>query len=106
MPIRDDEQLTEAAVEAGNLLQLIQDYCAGERNTPLAKVRFPRGFILRADTYRRDFSFIREPHTRSNLSYASMTLDILRWLAVRTDIYGTALGDGNQGGHLLARFDL
>ena len=64
MPIQNDAELAETVVEAGNLLQLIQDYCPRESNATIAKVRFPRGFILAADTHRRDFSFIRDAHSR------------------------------------------
>jgi hypothetical protein len=91
MPIRNDRELAQAAKQAGTLLQEIQDYCLRESRHPLAKIRFPRGYILTARAYRLTLPFVRDAHTQTNLSFALMSLDVLRWLAVRTDLTGTAL---------------
>ena len=91
MPIRNHRELAQVTQRSGDLLQEIQDYCGRDSRHPLAKVRFPRGYILTASAYRQTLPFVRDAHTQSNLSYALMTLDVLRWLAVRTDLTGTAL---------------
>ena len=57
----------------------------------LALQRPSDSFILTANAYRRTLPFVHDEHTKTNLSYALMALDLLRWLAVRTDLTGTAL---------------
>jgi hypothetical protein len=91
MPIRNDRELERSARHSGELLQEIHDYCGRDSRHPLAKVRFPRGYILTANAYRATLPFVRDEHTKTNLAFALMTLDVLRWLAVRTDLTGTAL---------------
>ena len=91
MPIRNDRELEQTCRQSGDLLQEIQDYCGRDSRHPLAKVRFPRGYILTANAYRRTLPCVHDAHTQSNLSYALMTLDVLRWLGVRTNLTGTAL---------------
>lgn len=91
MPIRNDAELVRAVRQVDDLLQEIQNYCGRDKNEPLARVRFPFGYILTANEYRRSLPFVADEHTKTNLSYALMTLDVLRWLAVRTTLRGIAL---------------
>ncbi len=53
---------------------------------------FPRGFIRTATELRRTLPNLDGDMQRRNASYALMTVDVLRWLIVRTDLSGTALG--------------
>ncbi len=63
----------------------------GRENVVEARIRFPRGFIRSANAYRSSLPNMGTRVQRSNASYALMTLDVFRWLCVRTDISGTAL---------------
>src|SRR5690606_10798067 len=63
----------------------------GRKNVVEARVRFPRGFILSAGTYRCSLPDIGTEVQRRNASYALMTLDVFRWVCVRTDLSGAAL---------------
>lgn len=83
-------QLAELVGQADEALAAIQSE-HGRSNVVEARIRFPRGFILPASTYRRTLSDIGTDVQRRNASYALMTLDMFRWLCVRTDISGAAL---------------
>lgn len=84
------EQLAEWVGQVDEALASIQaEY--GRRNVPDARVRFPRGFILPANTYRRSLPDFGTRVQRHNASYALMTLDVFRWVCVRTDLSGAAL---------------
>jgi hypothetical protein len=91
MPIRNREELEAAAREAGRLLQEIND-CAGEPwfTDRAAKVRFPWRFLKPAEHHRQKLRFVASPVLRSNLAYAVMTHDVLRWVVTRTTITGQA----------------
>lgn len=89
MPIQSDEELADAVMEAGQLLQQIQDYVGREFDKP-AKVRFPRGFLRTAQQARTRLPFLPNSYFKSNLSYAMMLSDVQHWLLARTDISGTA----------------
>src|SRR5687768_8662264 len=56
-----------------------------------ARVAFPRGFIRTASELRSTLPDLDGDVQRRNASYALMTIDVLRWLIVRTDLAGTAL---------------
>lgn len=89
MPMLPHE-LEETVAQANEALGLIQaNY--GRENAPEARIRFPRGFIRTAAAIRRDLPHIGSEVQRRNACYASMTLDVLRWLVVRTDLSGAAL---------------
>lgn len=89
MPMLPHE-LEETVAQANEALGLIQaNY--GRENAPEARIRFPRGFIRTAAAIRRDLPHIGSGVQRRNACYASMTLDVLRWLVVRTDLSGAAL---------------
>lgn len=90
MPISTKGELSEAVRKAGELLQNIQDYL-GDRKSEEGRVRFPRGFIKSADDYRSKLPRRVESPLRDNIAYALMMTDVLRWLAIRTDITATAL---------------
>lgn len=82
---------TDALVtRASEALQSIQDEL-GVGNVPGARVRFPRGFIRTAATHRKSLPNLGSEVQRRNASYALMSLDVFRWLLVRTDLSGTAL---------------
>ncbi|MET3928581.1 hypothetical protein L3D22_01165 [Lysobacter soli] len=89
MPMLPHE-LEETVAQANEALGLIQTNY-GRENAPEAKIRFPRGFIRTAAAVRRDLPNIGSEVQRRNACYASMTLDVLRWLVVRTDLSGAAL---------------
>lgn len=87
--ITNDDELREVAVEASTLLQEIQDYCGREKNDA-ARVNFPRGFLQTAAVHRRKLPRIPNQTLRSNISYAMMTLELFRWVLLRTDLSGQA----------------
>jgi hypothetical protein len=89
MAISNDQELAKAIAEAGELIQSIQDYCE-RTNREDAKIRFPRGLIRTADTYRARFPAYLDREKTSNCSYSFMFLDVLWWLASRTDITSVA----------------
>lgn len=94
MEINDDYDLQIAAIQAGGLLQDIQDYCANKdfvtAEFPKAKVRFPRGYIRTANYQRDRLHFITNKDLRSNLAYTLILSDTITWLLFRTDIMSTA----------------
>jgi len=87
MPLTPDE-LEELADQASVALQAIQDD-QGRTNTPRARIRFPRGWIGRAVSFRNRYWYA-EGATVFNVSYAHITLDVFSWLVERTDLTGIA----------------
>lgn len=87
--IKNDDQLRHAVAAVNEHIQAIQDYL-GQKNHADGKVRFPRGFIRTASHFRTRLEFIDSEILRKNLSYAFILSDVLRWLANRTDLAGTA----------------
>lgn len=87
MAIKSDEELRFAVAKAGDLLQDIQKYC-GRTLRDDSKIKFPRGVIGTADSYRARCPGYLEVDTISNCAYAFMHLDVLWWLVSRTDIVG------------------
>jgi len=94
MTISNDRELEAAAIEAGRLIQEIHDYCKATNRAittvPEAQVRFPRGFIRSASYQRSRFPFLSDPDLKSNIAYTLMLSDTVLWLAIRTDVAGTA----------------
>ena len=94
MTISNDHELREAATEASRLIQEIHDYCRTNGKTiaevPDAQVRFPRGFIRSAGYQRSRFPFLTDPDLKSNIAYTLILSDTTLWLAIRTDLAGTA----------------
>jgi hypothetical protein len=89
MEIENDRELTKIVNEVNERLQAIQNYC-GIKKTEEAKVRFPRGFIRTAAFHRKKLPSGLSPLLRHNISYSLMTLDVFRWLIIRTDMSGPA----------------
>ena len=94
MPISNEQELQAAAEKASELLQEIHNYCAAQNKTiaevPASRVRFPRGFIRTAEYQRSRFPFISNRDLRANIAYTLILSDTILWLAVRTDVFGTA----------------
>lgn len=88
--IENDDELEQSARAAGELLQDIQNYL-GDRKNDRGKVRFPRGFITPAATYRARLPRLSSRAVSQNVSYAYMTLDVYRWIANRTDLSAQAM---------------
>lgn len=93
MAIENLEQLSSATKQASELLQEIQNYCELNNINRVeceeSKVRFPRGFIRTAVFQRNRFGFISSRPLKSNLSYTLILSDVLLWLILRTDLWGT-----------------
>ena len=93
MAIRSRAELRDAARRAGDLMQEIQDYCAANRlnwaECEDAKVRFPRGFIRPASTQRLRLSFVQDQSLKDNLAYTLILSDVVLWIKLRTDLWGT-----------------
>jgi hypothetical protein len=89
MPL-SQSQLEATVTKANEALALIQE-SYGRSNVAEARIRFPRGFILPASTYLQKLPNLGTYVQRRNACYASMTLDVFRWLCVRTDLSGAAL---------------
>jgi hypothetical protein len=51
MAIGSDQELLKAVTQASDLIQDIQDYC-GRKPREESKIKFPRGLIGTADSYR------------------------------------------------------
>lgn len=93
MEIKSNADLQKAAEQAGMLLQQIQNYL--EENDlnwdecPEAKVRFPRGFIRQASLQRKRLAFVEDRALKDNLAYTLILSDVVLWLKLRTDLWGT-----------------
>lgn len=89
--IESDDDLTKAVADASALLQEISDYVRANPETEVdVRVRFPRGYLRTNEQARRTFAFVADPTLRSNISYAIMAHDVLRWIIQRTDLWGQA----------------
>lgn len=89
--IENEAELRAAIAEAGGLIQQINDYVHEHPETKVdVRVRFPRGFLRTNEQARRSFAFVADRTLRSNISYAIMAHDVLRWIIQRTDLSGQA----------------
>lgn len=88
--IESEETLDALAAQAGYALQEIQDRL-GRVNRADGRIRFPRGYLHTAARLRNLLPSVGSPLQRHNASYGLMMADVLRWLAIRTDLYGPAL---------------
>ena len=89
--IENDDELRAAVGQASSLLQGISDYAKANPATSVdLRVRFPRGFLRTNGEARRSFAFVEDNTLRSNISYAIMAHDVLRWIIQRTDLSGQA----------------
>jgi hypothetical protein len=89
MTIQSDEELAQRVIEAGALLQEIQNYVGRDFSKP-AKVRFPRGYMRTAAEARGRIPFVKDVKLKSNVSYTMILSDVQHWLLMRTDLSGTA----------------
>lgn len=93
MAINNKAELAKATEQAGVLLQQIQNYLEendlnwGECSE--AKVRFPRGFIRQAGLQRKRLEFLENRALKDNLAYTLILSDVVLWLKLRTDLWGT-----------------
>lgn len=89
MAIKNDQELVKVVAQASDLVQDIQDYC-GRTLREESKIKFPRGLIGTADSYRGRCPGYLSADQISSCAYAFMYLDVLWWLLSRTDITGVA----------------
>jgi hypothetical protein len=93
MEINNLEDLKVASTQVSELLQKIQNYCElndlNWAECDEAKVRFPRGFIRSASLQRARFPFLSNPALKSNLAYTLILSDVILWVKLRTDVWGT-----------------
>ena len=82
-------QIIALVSRASEALQTIQDQL-GIRNVPAARIRFPQGFIKTAETHRKSLPNLGSEVQRRNASYALMSLDVFRWLLIRTTLASAA----------------
>jgi hypothetical protein len=54
------------------------------------KIRFPRGVLRSASSFRNGYWFIDDKNLRTNIAYALILSDTYRWMINRTDLVGTA----------------
>ena len=87
--IENDEQLIATVNEINCSLAAIQNYCTIDKNE-LARIKFPRGFLRTAFFHRKKMPAGLDALLLHNISYSLMTLDVIRWLVIRTDISGAA----------------
>lgn len=85
MPISSDAELVHAVAQIDELNVAIQEYC-GRGNRADAKIKFPRGVIRTAESYRVRMPDYLDREKKSNCAYSFMFMDVLWWLSVRTDI--------------------
>lgn len=85
MAITTNAELNVAVEQASSLVQDIHDYC-GRKLRADAKVNFPRGMIGTANSYRDRCPAYLTRDQISSCAYGFMFLDVLWWLASRTDI--------------------
>jgi len=94
MAISDErEELARLSALASGQLTEIQRI-AGRRNIPEAKVQFPRGYIRTTNETRQLLPIPRglfdETKIR-NICYSLQMVDLLRWIAIRTNLDGMLL---------------
>lgn len=93
MAITNDEELKAAAAQAGDLLQQIENYLRHTQRSwtdvDEARVRFPRRVIRTAEFQRRRLPFVKADALRTNLAYTLILSDVVLWLELRTDLWGT-----------------
>lgn len=87
--ITSDDELAKVAARVSADLQAIQNYL-GERNCEQGRIRFPRGFIRRAENFRNRFWFLGSEVLRRNLAYSFIASDVFRWILNRTTLVGVA----------------
>ena len=84
------DAIDRIVTDASEAMQLLQ-HQFGRDNVPAARVRFSRGFLRTAAECRSGLPNLGTEVQRCNASYGLMTVDIFRWLVIRTDLSGAAL---------------
>lgn len=90
--ICNDKDLMAVVGKADDCLQAIQAYL-GTENNPRGRVKFPRGFISQKGPILSTLPQTKNPnhrHLNDCISHALMTVDVFRWLLIRTDLKGLA----------------
>jgi hypothetical protein len=87
MAIDNDSELVAAVANASDLLQSIHEYTQRQLRED-AKVKFPRGLIGTANSYRHRCPGYLSADKISSCAYGFMHLDVLWWLSSRTDLVG------------------
>lgn len=85
MAIANDAELRTAVANASALVQDIQNHC-GRTLRDDSKIKFPRGLIGTADSYRARCPGYLDAETVSSCAYGFMHLDVMWWLVSRTDL--------------------
>lgn len=83
------EALQTIVDRIGTDLQVLEDRLRTEGDRRL-KIRFPRGYLRKAEFFRDRYWFIHDPNLRRNIAYSLILSDVYRWLLNRTDLWGTA----------------
>lgn len=84
------EKKIEILVEhISNKLQELEELMK-KNNIEKVEIKFPRGFIRRADDFRNRLTFIRNDTLKTNIAYSLMLTDVYRWILNRFDIAITA----------------
>ncbi len=89
--IRNDEELREAVRLIGDKLQDVTSYL-GDRNCDDGCIRFPTGYLRRAQPLINSYGFIRDRILQRNISYCLLGTDVIRWMLNRTTLMGPARG--------------
>lgn len=76
--------------QISDLLQQYENSCRNIQPDGLTRLRFPRGRIRRADTFRKRINFIKNPSLKSNIAYSRQLMDVVSWLMERFDLRGIA----------------
>jgi hypothetical protein len=83
------ESLHTLVDRIGRDLQMLGDRLKTEGDQRV-KIRFPRGYLRKAEFFRERYWFIRDHNLRRNIAYTLILSDVYRWLLNRTDLWGTA----------------
>lgn len=86
--IINQQQLFHKVDEVSRGLQEIESYLK-RTNTELPinkKIKFPRGVVRTAESFRKKIPTVKNPTIKSNMAYAMMVTDVIRWILNRTDL--------------------
>jgi len=89
MPL-EPEDLAQVVEQINSGLNVLQEHYGRERIDG-ARIRFPRRFIREAYRLRQTLPDIGTDVQRRNAALTLMTLDVLRWVIIRTDLRGAVL---------------
>ncbi|ROQ20928.1 hypothetical protein EDC38_1546 [Marinimicrobium koreense] len=89
LKIENDDQLRGVQYQVSEGVQAIQDYLV-HRNCEDGRIKFPWGYIRRANIHLERYFFISDQILRRNFAYALIGSDVFRWILNRTTIKGVA----------------